>query len=447
MIRRLLAAKRGSVALMTAVALVVIFGFGAISIDAGYAYSTWNKLNQSTQAAALSAAKDIGTGGSPISTATTYGADVDGMNQIAGVIVKTSTSLVCLKATVACSTDQTPTTSANAILVQQTAIVPLFFARVLGFNSITLKTEALALAAGSVPKKLNIEFVIDATASMGQTDPSCGMTKLDCALNGFKTLLGELWPCQYNTTCTPTPAAGTTVDQTALLQFPGVKTLPTGSPTTCSSLKTVAYNASPAPIYEIVSLSANYRNSDTASSLNTGSNLVNCANGLRAPGGFGTFYVDAITAAQADLVKNATPGVQNVIILESDGEANASTAPSSEAKNQCYEAVQAAESATTAGTWVFTISYGSALTGCTTDSGNYANPCYVMGQIASDPTKFYADDGAGCKSNSHPNITSIQQMFQNIGYSLTVPRLLPIACLGAETSSTAAGCLLLDSST
>ena len=47
--------------------------------------------------------------------------------------------------------------------------------------------------------------------------------------------------------------------------------------------------------------------------------------GVQATGGFGTFYADAITAAQTTLNWSGRAGVQKVIIFLSDGDANAKT--------------------------------------------------------------------------------------------------------------------------
>ena len=77
------------------------------------------------------------------------------------------------------------------------------------------------------------------------------------------------------------------------------------------------------PEYQIIPFSSDYRTSDTATSLSTGSNLVitaggGCSNGVAAPGGQGTFYAGAIDAAQAQLVANARPNTKNVMIILSD---------------------------------------------------------------------------------------------------------------------------------
>jgi len=61
--------------------------------------------------------------------------------------------------------------------------------------------------------------------------------------------------------------------------------------------------------------------------------------------------------------------------------------------------------------------------------GKIANiPGATAGTYTTDPTKFYADNANGCKSTAHPNITALNAIFQSIHYSLTTPRLLPMAC-------------------
>ena len=48
-------------------------------------------------------------------------------------------------------------------------------------------------------------------------------TRLNCAIQGFKTLLGELWPCKFGQTCDGTDP----VDLATVLQFPPVQKAPT----------------------------------------------------------------------------------------------------------------------------------------------------------------------------------------------------------------------------
>jgi hypothetical protein len=51
-----------------------------------------------------------------------------------------------------------------------------------------------------------------------------------------------------------------------------------------------------------------------------------CSAGVTAQGGVGTYFADAVTAAKTYLTDNARPGVQKIIILLSDGDANNATA-------------------------------------------------------------------------------------------------------------------------
>ena len=535
-IRRLLKNKRGAVALIATISIAALVGLAAISVDAGYAYSMRGRLQASAEAAALAGAKDIGVGGTPITTATAYASTLGAKNVIPGItatMAAGSPALVCFSGAatsgLSCSTNQTPATSANGITVTETATVPLFFARILGFPSVTMTASAVALAGGQTLPPLNVAFIVDTTQSMNSSDSSCGKTRIACAISGFQTLLGELWPCKYNTTCT----GANPVDEAMVLQFPPLQTAPTAG--ACGSLTTTAYagisakttkstakggtaltfSSTPAftlgaagtssallsgwpyvgqvsdensassfaagtylsakttttatlslgttgagvakgdtiavwpPIYQVIGLSADYRTSDTATTLNASSNLVKCLNSLSAVGGYGTYYADAISAAQQVLAANARTGARNVIILLSDGQATAAASTMVSqgptltlATNECKAAVTAAQAAASAGTWVYAVAYGTPSSGgCTTDTGSYASACYAMSQIANlpgsggtytnDPTKFYSDDSAGCASTAHAKMT-LATVFQNIAYSLTAPRLLPSACLAAK---------------
>src|SRR5208337_1703339 len=214
------------------------------------------------------------------------------------------------------------------------------------------------------------------------------------------------------------------------------------------------------PVYQIVPFSSDYRTSDTATSLYASSELViaaggGCSAGLGAPGGEGTFYAGVIDTAQSALIAQQTArtsaGVQskNVMILVSDGQANATTslgmmapnpAPSKvyPATGQCAQAVAASQAAAAAGTTVYAVAYGAATTGCTTDTGVYSSPVCTMQGIANSPTSagsyaqnnsnFFTDvtyTTSGCASSARSTGT-LDQIFQAISSDLTVSRLIPI---------------------
>jgi hypothetical protein len=85
---------------------------------------------------------------------------------------------------------------------------------------------------------------------------------------------------------------------------------------------------------------------------------------------------------------------------------------------------------------VYTIAYGAASSGCSTDTGSYSiSPCQAMMQMSSgyvsstDAPHFYSDATATqnkgqCTSPNNPNLT-LSGIFGNITAQLTKPRLIP----------------------
>jgi Flp pilus assembly protein TadG len=235
--------------------------------------------------------------------------------------------------------------------------------------------------------------------------------------------------------------------------------VPTGAPyafpTVGASSYSPASSPTTTPTYQVTPYLSDYRTSDTATSLNPSSQLVkavgggsNCG-GMMPPnydGNIGTYYAGVLYAAQASLVAQqaANPGSQNVIILLSDGNAtapqsngnmtgmpspatNGGTYPSY--KNECAQAVTAANYITNLGTKVYSVAYGSASSGCTTDSSRIT-PCQTMTQIASAPQDFYSDyqqtgSNSTCVSASNPNDTSIAKIFADIRTNFSQARLIP----------------------
>jgi len=114
------------------------------------------------------------------------------------------------------------------------------------------------------------------------------------------------------------------------------------------------------------------------------------------------------------------------------------------ALGECGQAVVAAQYASAQGTKVYTIGYGSPMTGCTTDSPNTTSgnstyganswpyngsvaPCYALGAMASQPSYFYSDNYNHCLATDtkNQNITSLQSIFEHIGANITSARLIP----------------------
>jgi hypothetical protein len=331
---------------------------------------------------------------------------------------------------------------------------------------------------------MNIAIVIDTTASMGTVDTNCGNTRLNCALNGVQVLLAGLSPCSPAAgTCTVTNGvASGALDQVSIFTFPNV-TVGTvandyncgGSNPTIVPYMLPVYNAATyAPsgnntgTYQITGFLSDYRTSDTAASLNSSSSLSmtlgagvknghNCS-GMANPGGDGTYYAGAIYAAQSALTgqfnaeggNSAVPIPQNIMIILSDGEANANASKMNSSSNaawnnsgtypsaidQCQQAVEAADYAKGQGTTVYSVAYGSESSGCTTDSTNMSpinqaniTPCQVMSEIASGPSYFYSDynqsgSSSTCTSTG-TSVTALNDIFTAVLNDLLTVRLIP----------------------
>jgi hypothetical protein len=410
----------------------------------------------------------------------------------------------------------------NALQVQEQAVVPMYFAALFGLKTMTVTASATAASRGGGPSPYNVALVIDTTLSMLFPDSNCGSTEIACAMNGVQVLLQNLSPCAASlATCTITNGvAASSVDRVALFTFPDVSTstavqdvtctIPVPTPTSSNRYwsevnggvtinfvmpmsptgstpvtpwsqlpQAMAYSFPSAgavsyvptqsdyatypmtlgtATYQITGFLSDYRTSNSATSLNPNSALVQAAGGvigcgsMTAPnydGVFGTYYAGAIYAAQSALVaeKAANPGSENVLIILSDGNA---TAPQTNGSNtvmgspatgsgqypswvgECGQAVVAAKYATSQGTLVYSVAYGSEPTGCTSDlnSGSYPNinPCDTMADMASAPQYFYSDyhqSGSASVCVAGQPVTSLSDIFTAISADLTTARLIP----------------------
>jgi Flp pilus assembly protein TadG len=456
-LRRLVGDESGAVTIITAVSLVSLIGISSLAADYGYVRYVQAALQASADAAALAGAQNVNVNGSnsaAAATAISYGSGPGGKNAIPWLksTVTTNATLTCLNTLVSqgftCLGSPTPS---NAITVTQTATVPLFIGQALGFKPMTFTATATAAAKGGGLPPLNVEIILDSTASMSQSDSTCptasSQTKIGCALQGIQTLLGILWPSVDNVGLMTFPAVASSplTDYNCSGTAPAIQAYGSGTSTWAANITVNGVSQSPYVVVPITAPgTADYRTSMSPTApLNfggypNGSKLVNATGyapnkpspatttckGMSAPGGEGTYYAQAITTAQAILTAKSQVGVQNVIILFSDGDATSTKVPTNFNKNECQAGINAAKAAATAGTWVYTIAYGATTSGsCTTDTG--LSGCLAMTQMASDLTKFYSDNSAGCKSTDHPSLTSLSSIFQNIGNNLRITRLVP----------------------
>jgi hypothetical protein len=210
--------------------------------------------------------------------------------------------------------------------------------------------------------------------------------------------------------------------------------------------------------YQITQFLSDYRTSNAATMLNPNSTLVKAAGGVIGCGSmtspnydgvFGTYYAGVIYAAQSALlaVKALNPGTENVLIILSDGNA---TAPQVNGNNtvmgppatssgqypswvgECGQAVVAAKYASSRGTLVYSVAYGSEPAGCLSDqnAGSYPNitPCGTMADMATASQYFYSDfhqSGSGSVCVAGQPVTSLSDIFTAISADLTTARLIP----------------------
>ena len=533
--RRFAVDERGQVLPIVAFMLMVLLGFAGLVLDVGAAMIAQRTLQSSTDAAAMAAAQVIPaaavTGAAaafdPIAKAKSY-SSLSGDLNAGGALQNVSMStgypkLECLQTLVskgqACVTMTVGSglgQAANAIAVQQEAIVPMHFVSLFGRFTVTVTAKATASIRGGPPRPSNIAVILDTTLSMNATDSNCAnLTSMQCALAGVQILLLDLSPCgSWQTTC------GTAVngnysnsfDRVSLFTFPNVSVITAAIDSGCTvafptpnsqngyyyiagygifdMLPTAPYSGVPTslpysfptpgalylglngnpgdPTYQVTSFMSDYRTSDASTALNGASRLVKAAGGAAGCTGmappnyeadYETYYAGAIYAAQSALVAEQAlnPGSENVIIIISDGDSNAlqqggmvnpntgypnmsASPPAGENylkatasgtypswSGECMQAVTAARAATSAGTLVYSVAYGSEPTGCATDSNPAMVPCDTMAGMASAPQYFFSDflqTGSNSVCVASQPVTSLSGIFSAIAADLTEARLI-----------------------
>jgi hypothetical protein len=470
-------AQSGQVILVAALLLVGLLGAAALTIDIGYAMHAQNELQASTNAAATAGASDL-PNSTAVATANLYSGISTGKNAYGDLpnvtMVPGYPKLRCLASTgLVCF--PVGSTTANAIEVEQTVSVPTFLGKIFGMPKIQLTTDALASMRNGTGVPANIVMILDATISMSYADDDATCrsatgiahpTQLDCAKWGVRTMLTQLAPCSPLLTSCGTVTGGNVanpVTEISLLTFPGLASTADASSDylTCGAqfqqsyfTKYAAAGTSP-PYYTIVPFSSDYRTSDKSGLNGAASNLVQAVDwkdgntcntssyGIQnnQPGTNQqyTYYSGIIQEAATNIANLTYPRStqQSAIIIFGDGD---SQAPSSDfisngatlSPNQCAKAVTAAQNAAAyknaanLNTWVYTIAFGATTSGSCTYDTSRTSGCVTMQSMASDLTKFYSDDSAGCRSPDHPSITSLDSIFTAISHDFLSTRLLPL---------------------
>jgi len=451
--------QHGQVLPWVAFMMMMFLGMGAFVLDVGHAYFCYRELQAATDAAALAGATQIYTS-TAISTADSYGAVAGGKNTYPTLpnvsMVPGYPKLECLTTVANMGMLCEGPNNVNAIQVKEQAIIPTFFAGVLGIHQLTLSTTATATKGKPVP--LNVALLVDTTLSMDLVDSNCSNTQIGCAMTGAQNLLAGLAP---------------SVDAVSVFTFPNVTTASVGNDSSCSppqSLNPSFYStptgglayASPYTFptipstastgyqvsngngtYQVTSFLSDYRNSDSSHTPNSSSQLVQtvgqpatgtspgvsgCLVSPNQAGEFGTYTAAVIYAAQAALAAekasevSSNPNAQpvNIMIVLTDGNSNASaqygysnqffvngytesgTYPSD--VGDCGQEVVAAGVAKSAGTLIFTVAYGSPATGIFIPGDVNDSAC------PTDQNLFFTTYHLGSNVSAYPNISPCQAM-------------------------------------
>jgi Flp pilus assembly protein TadG len=444
--RRPPARQRGAVAIMVAASMAALLSFVALAVDIGNVVYSERQLQAATDSAALAGAVDLWS--NSWNNAYTHALSYTGGqgNALAKDISVTNTSVTGLQLASVALPYKQATSGYNGIQVTQQASVPMYFAQVFGVKTVSISSTSKAAAGGAGhPAQYNVVIIIDTTRSMATTtDSNCNnLTRLQCAKKGALTLLQGL------------TNAG---DKVELMSFPPQQSSASYNFTCSGQAPSVAssYSASGAS-YQYTSSnqssgSSGYLNSSgstnsgstnsgstNSGSTNSGSSLVqalgggNCS-GLPGPGGLGTFYAQAIAQANAALATMSAgqnPPAQNAIVLLSDGIASSSTSQlgskySSQYGSECQAAINTAATAKASGTTIYTVAYlgGEGVSAPQCGDGNDAlMACNTMESIATSQADFYSDT---C-TNAAGKTATLNQLFTEIAYSLTKPRLIPLS--------------------
>jgi len=419
-IRRFLRNQRGSTTLIFAGMATAMVGLAGLTIDVGRAYSAKNGFEAATESAALAGAYALlaaNADTASVQSAVTAWATAHPAPNVTSSTATATLSCVTSTANLPSCNGATP----NAVTVTQTATISTHFLKAFGVQSFALSSTKTASKAGGNATPLNVMFVLDGTGSMSNSDGNCTVpgdshpTKFECALYSIQSTLKVL---------------PTSMDKAGLMVFPGLASQysPTSHP--CPTYpSSVPYYTSTIKYQIGTALDSTYNDSAGAlvntspliQAVGNGSSLTGC---VTNKGGQGSYLAEVLIKAQAALP--VVSGTQNVIIILSDGDFNASKAQlnnqTAYLTGQCDRAIAAAQAATAAGTKVYSVAYGASTSGCS--SGDTHNPCTTMQTMASDSSKFYTTSST-CQLSGSPNpVSQLPSVFQAISNSLTKPRML-----------------------
>ncbi|MGH2597447.1 MAG: TadE/TadG family type IV pilus assembly protein [Actinomycetota bacterium] len=411
--------ERGAIAVLFALTIVVLFAAVAFTIDISRLYHERQVLQNAVDFGALAGAQDLPVQGSSAATvasqvardvavanapqvatsglAITYQCivgdrDGDGFPDAADI------PFVCGPTSGTWSSGWTTANGrskhacdpfagdkCNTIRLSTSNSIPYYFAPVIGIN--TGSTGAVNAASckgacGAASSPIDVVVVLDRTGSMTQSD-------IDNMKNAALSILSFYDSSQ---------------------QWVGLVALPYGqSGNKCAVNNPQNYPDSNYADWQVTPLSNNFTRAD--GTLNTSSQIVvaiNClqragsptvnVNGVNRTGDGHTNLGDPLDAARQMLALQGRAAVPDVIIFETDGQAN-----QPHGYNPCNYLNAKATAAKAAGQTIFTIAYGldNPPVRCTFDtSGSFAN-AYATTNIAAAASNSTDDVPGGCGPNEN----------------------------------------------
>jgi hypothetical protein len=150
------------VIVLLAVALVVMLGFAALTIDVGYAYYTKRSLQSQADASALAGAQVLPDGAAAKTIANNYSGST-GSKNARGNVPNVATSV-----TVTCGSTSGTCYQQNAVVVEERTHVSAIFAKVVGFDGFNVGAKAAACSLGS-----GSSFLVDQAGDCPVIPPPC----------------------------------------------------------------------------------------------------------------------------------------------------------------------------------------------------------------------------------------------------------------------------------
>ncbi len=271
----------------------------------------------------------------------------------------------------------------NTISVRSARDVPYIFAPIIGFkqgNTGSVSAASCKGACGAASSPLDVVIVFDRTGSMSVADVAN-------AKNGALSVLDFYDSSQ---------------------QHVGMVALPYGRPSNkCVVNDPQLYPQSAASFWQVTPISSDYDRAD--GTLNTSSQLVqniNClqrsptvvvrVNGVVKTNAGHTNLGDPLDAAREMLQNQGRSNVPDVIIFETDGEAN-----QPDGLQPCAYLNNKANIAKAADQTIFTLGYGLGTKQCSRDtSGRYHN-AYATTNLADAATNSTDDHPGGCAATEN----------------------------------------------